>query len=310
MHEFKNILFVSQGLPETGDSLQQAMTLAQRNNASLKGLIVCPKLPANMSQYQDTYQQSLINNLNQQINQIGQSSDLTQTLPLTVDISSGDKPIVDVIQYVEQHNRDLLIKNAEPLGEGSEGFKALDMKLLRKCPCPVWLNRTTTIPHRHKCVAVAIDPIITCDEEEQLALRLLTLARNIADSCNSRLHIISCWEYKLESYLRHNPWIQVDDQQLNTDIAALRDHHRQQLDRLVADSGIAGEMIVHHINGRADDEIPRCAATLAIDILVMGTIARTGIEGLVMGNTAENILQSLSCSLVALKPAGFVSPIR
>ncbi|MDF5010076.1 universal stress protein, partial [Vibrio parahaemolyticus] len=42
----------------------------------------------------------------------------------------------------------------------------------------------------------------------------------------------------------------------------------------------------------------------------MGTLARTGISGYVIGNTAENILQSINCSLVALKPDGFVSPIQ
>jgi len=47
-----------------------------------------------------------------------------------------------------------------------------------------------------------------------------------------------------------------------------------------------------------------------IDILVMGTVARTGIPGFVIGNTAENIVQKLSCSLMALKPRGFVSPVK
>jgi nucleotide-binding universal stress UspA family protein len=47
-----------------------------------------------------------------------------------------------------------------------------------------------------------------------------------------------------------------------------------------------------------------------IDILVMGTVARTGLPGFVLGNTAENIVQKLSCSLLALKPQGFVSPVK
>ena len=47
----------------------------------------------------------------------------------------------------------------------------------------------------------------------------------------------------------------------------------------------------------------------SIDILVMGTVARTGIPGFIMGNTAENLIQELKCSLLATKPNGFVSPI-
>jgi nucleotide-binding universal stress UspA family protein len=42
----------------------------------------------------------------------------------------------------------------------------------------------------------------------------------------------------------------------------------------------------------------------------MGTVARTGISGFIIGNTAENILQKIDCSLLALKPQGFVSPVK
>jgi len=42
----------------------------------------------------------------------------------------------------------------------------------------------------------------------------------------------------------------------------------------------------------------------------MGTVARTGILGCLMGNTAENIVVELKCSLLALKPGGFVSPVK
>jgi nucleotide-binding universal stress UspA family protein len=47
-----------------------------------------------------------------------------------------------------------------------------------------------------------------------------------------------------------------------------------------------------------------------IDILVMGTVARTGIAGFIIGNTAENILQTVTCSLLARKPNGFISPVQ
>jgi nucleotide-binding universal stress UspA family protein len=46
-----------------------------------------------------------------------------------------------------------------------------------------------------------------------------------------------------------------------------------------------------------------------IDVLVMGTVARTGIPGFIIGNTAESVVQQLSCSLLALKPNGFISPV-
>ena len=41
----------------------------------------------------------------------------------------------------------------------------------------------------------------------------------------------------------------------------------------------------------------------------MGTVARTGISGLVMGNSAEQVLDEVHCSVIAVKPPGFKSPI-
>lgn len=48
----------------------------------------------------------------------------------------------------------------------------------------------------------------------------------------------------------------------------------------------------------------------AIDLLVMGTIARGGVAGVMIGNTAERLMPELSCSLLAVKPKDFVSPVR
>jgi nucleotide-binding universal stress UspA family protein len=42
----------------------------------------------------------------------------------------------------------------------------------------------------------------------------------------------------------------------------------------------------------------------------MGTISRTGVAGLLIGNTAERVLQKANCSVLAVKPDGFSSPVR
>lgn len=42
----------------------------------------------------------------------------------------------------------------------------------------------------------------------------------------------------------------------------------------------------------------------------MGTVARTGIPGFIIGNTSEAVLYQLECSVLALKPPGFVCPVN
>jgi nucleotide-binding universal stress UspA family protein len=41
----------------------------------------------------------------------------------------------------------------------------------------------------------------------------------------------------------------------------------------------------------------------------MGTVARIGIPGFIMGNTAETILNHIDCSVLAVKPPGFATPV-
>jgi nucleotide-binding universal stress UspA family protein len=65
----------------------------------------------------------------------------------------------------------------------------------------------------------------------------------------------------------------------------------------------------HLVKGPARLEIPVLAESLAVDLVVMGTVARTGVAGLFIGNTAEAILEQMECSVLAVKPEGFVTPV-
>jgi nucleotide-binding universal stress UspA family protein len=72
---------------------------------------------------------------------------------------------------------------------------------------------------------------------------------------------------------------------------------------------MAGVQTVHR-RGEPEEVIPEYAVAGGIDLVVMGTVARSGIAGLLMGNTAERVLRKLPGSVLAVKPDGFVSPVR
>ncbi len=60
---------------------------------------------------------------------------------------------------------------------------------------------------------------------------------------------------------------------------------------------------------RVADLAQRNQAQLTVLGVVMGTVARTGVAGLLVGNTAERLLDEVRCSVITLKPPGFVSPV-
>ena len=87
--------------------------------------------------------------------------------------------------------------------------------------------------------------------------------------------------------------------------------HRDQLN-VLAERHHLGELgaSIHMVSGEPGVVLPRLAEHLDIGLIVMGTVGRTGLKGLIMGNTAETILRSVRCSVLAVKPAGFVTPVK
>ena len=85
----------------------------------------------------------------------------------------------------------------------------------------------------------------------------------------------------------------------------------EELIKLLGDAAYKKLSPRHHLpKGSADKEIARLAKELRADVVVMGTLARADIAGFIIGNTAETILDQLTCSVLAIKPPGFVSPVQ
>ena len=65
----------------------------------------------------------------------------------------------------------------------------------------------------------------------------------------------------------------------------------------------------HFLEGEAEDVIVDLAQREEIDLIVMGTVARTDLAGLLVGNTSEAVLSQINSSILAIKPPGFISPV-
>lgn len=310
MKEFTNILFVSRGTGDETAALRQALSLARNSGAALRALIICPALPREMAPYEQQYEQSVIERLRTALRVARDATGVDETtVPVQIEVDAGDAPAIRVIRHVLRASHDLVVKDVESR-DGMRGFRSVDMDLLRQCPCPVWLCRPIDDHRAQMRVAVAIDPEDEEPEAHALSLRLMELARGLADDCSGTLDVISCWDYAYEEYLRDNVWIKVTEDQLQNSVAAADTQHRGALEALLGEAAVGGRVQVHHLRGRPERVIPAFVEENGIDVLVMGTVARTALHGFVIGNTAEDVLQKLPCSLVALKPRGFVTPVK
>jgi universal stress protein E len=309
MQHFHNILFVSNGIADKTEALKQSLRLAHNNKAKLKAFIVIPELPSKMADYMKGYESFHINQLKESIQVIlNQMNVGVEEISLQIEVLNDNKPADSIIRQVIRNSHDLIIKETE-IKDDIAGFKAIDMELLRKSPCPVWLSRPSK-PQKNIRIAVAIDPEDSASESHHLSLRLLALSSSLADIFGAELHLISCWDFPLEDSLHYAPWIDIEREEMQRNVIEARTLHFSALEKLLKQSGVAGKMHLHHERGRPDQVIPQMIENKKIDILVMGTLARTGIPGFIIGNTAENVLQKINCSLIALKPNGFISPVK
>ena len=78
--------------------------------------------------------------------------------------------------------------------------------------------------------------------------------------------------------------------------------------RIVVRRGLGGETLVT-LDGERRELDPEMLV-IADSEAVMGTLSRSGVDGLLIGNTAERILRRLECSVLAVKPEGFRTPLR
>lgn len=312
MKRFQHILYMSLGVNDETAGLRQALSLAINNSAKLTILVMTPKLPANLEDYREKFEAAVINDMRASVRDTAKTINIeNDAVDPTITLEYNTTPATRTIQTVLRDGHDLVIKEAA-LQEDKKGFRAIDMDLLRKCPCPVWLCRRIDKPRQDINVAVAIDP----DDEEKgasdLSKQMLSMAGTLADRCSGELQIVSCWNYEYEEFLRHNPWAPVPEDKIRQAVKNSQSDHLSALEKLIEQAGKADRKKNHiqQLRGSPDTLIPQFVEDKDIDILVMGTLARTGIPGFTIGNTAENIVQKLSCSLLALKPQSFVSPVK
>lgn len=311
MRKFNAILYVTNGIFNETEGLKQALKLAAANQVKLDVLLVYPALPKIQDTYSDSYGEYLQEQLSVTLEKTRQALKFSvDKVPLHVERQKADiPPAIEVIRHVLKEGYDLVVKEAEP-GEDDKGFRSMDMTLLRKCPSAVWLSRPVKRGRDKASIAVAVDPETRDSSEKALSIRLLQLSRSMADAFDGSLSILSCWDYELEQFLRYKAWANITEEEQQKNIKEAEKDHQLLLETLIDESGIGTNHRVVRMRGEPDRHIPDFIKNEHVDTLVMGTVARTGILGFLIGNTAENILNTISCSLMALKPRGFVSPVK
>ncbi|MBE0493258.1 MAG: universal stress protein [Thiomicrospira sp.] len=315
MFEVNRILLVSQNPAEEQSLFDWTLALAKRKQASIKCLRVLPTTSSSVSiLLDDVSVTGLVNKQTQHALESMQAwSDHAseQGVELETQVEFG-KLFYKTVQQVLKDHVDLVVKQTdeEIKNLAHHVFGSQDMHLLRKCPCPLLLHKQASPIILNKVMA-SIDVDIESEtlKIDPLNQVILSVAQDVAQADNAFLHIAHAWQADAENLVRY--WnSDLSDEDMLSFSEKVRQQHLSALEyeiRTVRDAMPA--LQVHAAKGDAKEVIPQLVANLGIDLLVMGTLGRVGLPGLVIGNTAESILEQVECSVLAIKPTDFVTPI-
>lgn len=211
-----------------------------------------------------------------------------------------------IIKEAVQGSYDVVVKTMMRGDTSGRLFGSVAQRLLRKCPCPVLLVKADAHPPVRRIVA-AVDPNPGDAPQNVLNRKVLDTAAAFPREAGEPVTAVHAWTmYGEAMYASRHSAQELEARFVEAEeriSAALR----ELLEEAADENGPLAAQLVH---GDPEEAIPMFLSKEEIDLLVIGTMARAGVAGLIVGNTAENILDNVSCSVLALKPDDFACPIN
>jgi nucleotide-binding universal stress UspA family protein len=205
----------------------------------------------------------------------------------------GD-PFVELIQAVQSEGYDLVLAGVRGLSTWEQlllGSTA--SRLVQKCPASVWVVKSQHVGPP-KVVLAATD-------FSEISWKAVKHGYGIAQLAKASFHLLHVIDERdtpipIAAHGNRKDINEAVEKRLNHALEAM------QIDRT--------KIELHLSVGAPWKEVIRLSQHLKVDLITMGTVGRSGIQGLLLGNTADKVLRTCDCSILTVKPDGFVSPIH
>tara|TARA_R110001583_G_scaffold2233_12_gene16457 strand:- start:10416 stop:11354 length:939 start_codon:yes stop_codon:yes gene_type:complete len=231
-------------------------------------------------------------------------SDLNPKIEINSQVVWHNRPFEAIIERVIQENYDLVVKGTHQHDKfKSVVFTPTDWHILRKCPCPVLLVKEHEWP-RNGNILAAVNVGSDEAEHHSLNIKITKEAKQLAHLIQGNVHLVNSFPGTPVNIAIEIP--EFNSTEYN-DI--MRKHHEQAMIAHANkfDISVAN---THVEEGLPETVIEQVAIKIDAELVVLGTVGRTGISAALIGNTAEHVIDQLNCDVLALKPDGYVSPLQ
>ena len=173
-----------------------------------------------------------------------------------------------------------------------------DWKLLRLCPSSVLMVKHDRY-WTGGVILAAVDVGNADEKHRHLHRDIIDHANFIASFTQGTLHVVAAHPAPMLSAA--NPVFQ--------DKTSIEAHYREQCETFQAEFDIADDHL-YIVEGPADALIPFTARQLDAAVTVIGTVARSGFSGVLIGNTAEAVLDDLESDVLVIKTEEIVQHLK
>lgn len=171
------------------------------------------------------------------------------------------------------------------------------VKLLRKCPVPVWLVKPDhDLTHRH---------VLAATDFSAVSERAVAAAAWIASRSSGELHVLHAWSL---APMEARAASSLDEEAYAALIEESRERAQKALEHEVAALDIDPTLQLER--GAAHVEILKEVEEEHPDLIVMGSLSRGDRPGFHVGTIAERVLEQVDESLLTFKPKDFVCPVK
>ncbi|MGB1198311.1 MAG: universal stress protein UspE [Thalassotalea sp.] len=307
MEKYKKILTVIDPTTEDQKALERAIELASKTNATITAYLSIYDFSYEMttmlsSEEREAMRMSVIKDrelwLSEKIASLAHTG-----LLIDSKVIWHNRPFEPIIEQVITENYDIVIKGTHEHDKlKAVIFTPTDWHILRKCPCPVLLVKDHSWPKNGNIVA-AVN--VGSDEDEHISLnnKVTEEAINLAKLIDANVHLVNSFPGTPV-----NIAIEIPEFNANEYNESMLNHHKAAMAEHAEKFNVSVNN-THVGEGLPEDVIQSQAIALDAELVILGTIGRTGLSAALIGNTAEHVIDGLNCDVLALKPNGYQSPL-
>jgi universal stress protein E len=186
-------------------------------------------------------------------------------------------------------------------------FGSVDWELVRTCPCALLIVRSRG-RRRGGSVLAAIDPLHTHDKPARLDREILRHALKLSRLLESTLHVTHSW-LPLSLILPASPAMAEPMYVPQQAVRSYQQSIARGFRRLTQPLHL-GPKHLHLTRGDVEAELPAVARRARASTVVMGAVSRSGLRRLIIGHTAQRLMDRIPSDVLVIKPPGFRSPVR